>query len=276
MAYVLALPFIIGFFGLVLASMFGQPVRRLKDLYFINTGEVDDHGHKVFVNLPSYMKDFFSWTKDPMHAVIAKLHPLLSMIGSMLQNKDWYGIEIRHSADPAVNQAMQELKYVFKQFVPFSFANAGKLTGSSVSTPLKVATGAGALIVAPADAGKSDAQRLADDLVRAGIPSKERTQAQADHSALVGQLIGLQRIGKAGPLMQQSLTSGKISSKDVQHIMKQASMTPLQSSVNRLSAADAEKVAALTTPQESREIRPIVAAKDQRAGRPMYSGFASF
>jgi hypothetical protein len=270
MAYVLALPFIIGFFGLVLAAMFGQPIRRLRDLYVVNTGEVDDHGHKVFVSLPSYMKDLMSWTKDPMHAVISKLHPLISMIGEMLQNRDFYGVEIAHSGDPLVDKALQELKFAFKQFVPFSFTNAGKLSGSSVSTPLKAATLAGALTVAPAAAGKSDAQNLADELVHEGIPPKARTQEQADHSALVAQLIGLQRIGKAGALLQQSLASGKINEKDKQHIMKQAALTPLQASVSRLQAPDAEKVAQAATPKEYQEIRSIVAAKDQRAGRPMY------
>lgn len=274
MAYVVALPLIIGIFGALLAAMFGQPIRRLRDYYAIQTGEVDDHGHKVTVMLPSYMKDVLSFGRHPMQAIINKLHPILSLIGSMLQNKDFYGVEIRHSGDPAMKQILQELKYVGKQFVPFSITNANKLSGSEVSTPLKIATRTGALLVAPSSAGKSDAQNLADDLVRESLPQNSRTQEQADHSALRSQMVGLQRIGKGADEIAKAVSAGKLNAKDVVYIERQSRLTPLQASVAHLNLQDSERVLQAATPEEKQQIQPQIAAKEMRADRrPRFTGF---
>lgn len=272
MAYVLALPIIVGLFGAVLAAMFGQRITRPKDLYFVKTGEVDDHGNPVRVVVPSYMKDLFAWSKHPVESLVNKLHPLLSMLGAMMTNRDYYGVEIRHSGDPVMKQILSELGYFAKQFVPFSGRNAGKLANSDVSTPLKIATGTGALLVAPSSSSKTDAEQLASELVREQIPPKARTQEDADHSALVGQLTGLMRIGKGQTLMQQSLAAHKITAKDVANIQRNAALTPLQVSVKRLSYADTLKVESVATPQEEQQLRPMIAAK--AAKRPMaYAGF---
>lgn len=274
MVYVLALPLLIGFLGAVLTAMFGQKIERLRDYYAIKTGEVDDHGHPVRVMLPSYMKDVLSFSHNPMQAVINKLHPILSIIGQMLQNKDFFGVEIRHSGDPVMKQILQDLRYAGEQITPFSIRNAQKLKGSEVSTGLKAATVTGALLVAPSYAGKSDAQNLADELVREGISPKARTSEQAEHSKLVAQITGLERIGKGADLMQQSLSAGNINAHDVARIQKQAHLTPLQASVAHLNLQDAEKVAAVATPAEQAQLRPMIAAKEMRADRrPRFSGF---
>lgn len=270
MAYVLALPLIIGFFGALLSAMFGQSVERLKDLYFVKTGEVDDHGHAVRVVIPSYMKDVTAYSKHPLQSLVNKLHPILSAIGSMLMNKDYYGISIRNEGDPVLKQILSEAQYAGKQFLPFSFTNAHKLKGSEVSTPLKIATGTGALLVAPSYAGKSDAQNLADDIVHESMPTKARTQEAADHSALRSQLVGLARIGKGQDEMAQAVAQGKLDAKDVAYIHRQAQLTPLQASVSHLGLPDALKVEAIATPKEQQELRPMIAAKSLRAGKPMY------
>lgn len=270
MAYVLAMPLLIGLIGAVLSAMFGQTPDRLRDYFFVKTGETDDHGHAVRVAIPSYMRDLMSWSRHPLTTLTNKLHPLISMVASMLQNKDYFGVEIRHSGDPIMKQILQDLAYAGKQLTPFSFTNANKLSGSGVSTPLKIATSTGALLVAPSYAGKSPAEELADDINHDAIPQKVRTQEQADHSALVNQLTSLERAGKAQALMQKSLADGKITSKDVATIMKQSALTPLQASVNRLSLQDAEKVNAVASTAEQAQLRPLIAAKAVRAGKPMY------
>lgn len=275
MVYILALPLLLGIFGAILSAMLGTTPQKLKDYFFVKTKETDDHGNPVRLVLPSYMRDVFSWSKHPLNSVVNKLHPLLSMIGQMLQNRDFFGVEIRHSGDPVMKQILQELRYVGAEFVPFTGRNIQKLSGSNVSTPLKIATGIGLAQIASPSAGKSDAQSLADDLIREQLPTKARTQEQADHSALVGQITGLMRNGKGQELLQKSLASGKITQRDADRIIKQSSLTQLQASVQRLGLDDAEKVDRLASPEEQRQLRPMIAAKATRAGRPMYrmSGF---
>lgn len=273
MAYVLALPLLIGIFGAVLSAMFGKKPKNLKDYYFVQTGDIDDHGNPVRLVLPSYMKDVFHATGHPLTTITNKLHPILSMVSQMLMNKDFYGIEIRHSGDPILRQMLQELGYLGKQIEPFSIRNVQKQLGSNASTGVKVA-GLFGVTQAPASAGKTSAEELASELVQQQIPPKIRTQEQADHSALVSQITGLMRAGKGQQLMQQSLTAGKITARDVLNIQRQSLLTPLQASVNRLSYGDAEKVEQVATPEEKQQLTPIIAKKKERAGKPvLYTGF---
>lgn len=273
MAYVLALPIIIGIFGAVLAAMFGQRPKQLKDYYAIKTGEIDDHGNPVRVQLPSYVRDMVSYSKHPLQTLSNKLHPLLAMLSQMLQNRDFFNVEIRHEGDPVMKQILEEIGYVGKQLAPFSVRNAQKLTGSHASIPIRVAAAVGALQIAPSSAGYTAAQEKANDLMREQIPTKSRTQEAADHSALVSQLTGLQRIGKGSQAISAALAAGKITTKDVEKIQKNASVSQLVATVNHLSLSDAKKVESVANPEERLQLRPVIAKKSEKSGKLIYANF---
>lgn len=267
MAYTLALPLLVGLFGAVLSAFFGKKPQTLKDYYFVQTGDIDDHGNPVRVVLPSYMKDLFHAFRHPLSTVTNKLHPLLSMVAQMLENKDFYGIEIRHAGDPVMKQILEELKYVGKEVIPFTGRNASK----AQSTALKVA-GLVGVTQAPAYASKTAAQELADELNAEKMPTSARTQEQADHSALRSQIIGQERAGQQTGLLAKSEAEGKITPHDASYISRMAGMTRLQASVSHLSIDDAQKVLEKATPDEKREIAPIIAQKKARSAKFMYAG----
>lgn len=273
MAYVLALPLIVGLFGAVLLAMFGQRAKKLKDYYAVPTGEIDDHGNPVHVQIPSYMRDIFAYSKHPLQTLTNKLHPLLSMLAQMMQNRDYFGTEIRSEGDPVMKQILQELGYVAKTVAPFSIKNAQKLSGSHASPGMQIATAVGALQITPASAGYTVAQEKASDLLHDSMPKNTRTQEQADHSALVSQLTGLTRAGKGSQAVSQALASGDITAKDVANINRNAAMTQLAATVNRLSLSDAMKVESVATPEEKNQLRPMMAKKAERAGKPIFAGW---
>lgn len=107
MSYVIALPIVVGAIGGILTYLWtGKHPEGLKDYFFPK----DRRGKRW--NVASYMKDVHSYATDPVRTVKNKVHPLLSMILEMLENKDFYGHEIRNPDHPVVKQALEELKHM--------------------------------------------------------------------------------------------------------------------------------------------------------------------
>lgn len=268
MAYTLGLPVLVGLMGAVLSAMFRQKPEQLKDYYFVKTGEVDERGNPIRVSLPSYMKDVFHAANDPKSTVTNKLHPLLSTLGDMLHNKDFYGVEIRHSGDPVMKQILQELGFAGKQFIPFTYRNAATLHESKAPLALQAA-GLVGVTKAPASVNKSSAQALADQINSDARPNATRTSEQAEHGKLRSRLTGMLRIGKGQDELTTALRNGDISPKEAVAIQHAARMTTLQASVNHLSLNDAERVYEKASPDEKKQLEPILLAKRDRATRPM-------
>lgn len=268
MAYTLALPLLVGSMGAVLNAMFGQKPEDLKDFYFIKTGETDERGNPVRLSLPSYMKDVFHAAHDPLSTVTNKLHPILSTTAQMLQNKDFYGVEIRHAGDHPIRQILQELGYVGGTLVPFTGRNLMKEIKAG-APPVVIAGGLAGLTQAPNSVGKSDAQNLADEIARASMPRRTRTSEEAEHSALKSRVIALLRNKdpRAGQVLRTALQERKLGQKDVPYIQRLAGMTALQASMSHLGLNDAERVFEKANPREKMELAAIMQRKRAEAPR---------
>lgn len=277
MAYTLALPILVGALGAAMSSLFGQKPEQLKDYYFVKTGDLDEKGQPIRVALPSYMKDVFHAAKDPASTITNKLHPLLSTLGDMLRNKDFYGTEIRHAGDPVMKQILQELGYAAKQFTPFTARNAAKLHAAKAPLILQ-AGGLVGITQAPDDVNKSDAQNLADRITRESMPTRARTSEEAVASQLRGRLIATVRQGNQAEL-STALRNGQITPKQATAIQHAATMTPLQLAVSHMDLNNAQRVFEKATPEERRQLQPLIAKKqnttsNQLAGTtrgPIYS-----
>jgi hypothetical protein len=144
-AYVIALPFVTGLMGAMIGYMYtGNGPEELKDYFFPKTGRKRPDGTDDRMSLPSYMKDvyeyghdisgFVKYGADPTSTLKNKLHPLLGTISQMVDNKDFFGGAIRSPGDPAVQQLMDEAKYIMSSVTPFStrnFSQQQKLRGES-------------------------------------------------------------------------------------------------------------------------------------------------
>ncbi len=133
-AYIIALPFMTSVIGSVLTYLYtGEQPRDLKDRFFPRTGKIRPDGSEDRLSLPSYMKDvyeyyhdlagFGKYGSDPTRTLQNKMHPLISTIGQMISNKDFFGANIRNPTSPLVAQLIDEGRYLFKQIQPFSVRN---------------------------------------------------------------------------------------------------------------------------------------------------------
>ncbi len=59
------------------------------DWWAFRDGGKDDRGNPTRMVLPTYMKDIWAWWRSPGHTLVAKLHPLASLSGEMLRNRDY-------------------------------------------------------------------------------------------------------------------------------------------------------------------------------------------
>jgi hypothetical protein len=129
--YVFGLVFLTAIAGAILQYLYtGEGPKELKDVFFPRDGGTTTAGAPSRKSLPSYMKDVYEYGHDlsgfvkyganPTHTLQNKMHPLLSTIGQVLENEDFYGAKIRSPGDPALKQLQDEAGYLLQQFMPFS------------------------------------------------------------------------------------------------------------------------------------------------------------
>src|SRR5947207_1914668 len=83
-------------------------------------GGTVDQGRPQRLSLPTYVKDVVSYWQQPGQTLAHKIHPAITTTIDMLENHDFYGTKIRNEDDPIVKQALDSLKFIGKQFQPFS------------------------------------------------------------------------------------------------------------------------------------------------------------
>jgi hypothetical protein len=129
-AYTVALPVVVGLLGAAMGFMYtGHGPQTLMDMYHVPTGQIGANGQEEKVQLPTYMRDVFSWTDHPGKTFVSKTHPLLAATVQALNNRDFYYHQIVNPDDPLVDQAAEFGKYVAEQFVPFSIRNMQERPG---------------------------------------------------------------------------------------------------------------------------------------------------
>jgi len=127
MAYVLALPIISGMTGAITNYLYtGQPPKELKDYYFPRTGKMNADGTPERISIPGYMRDAWAYSIKPTSTIENKLHPFISDVIQMLNNKDYYGYEIVNPDDPLIKKVGEWASYVGKSAMPFSIQGMQK------------------------------------------------------------------------------------------------------------------------------------------------------
>lgn len=259
MAYVASLPIVTGMLGAMMQYLWtGKGPQSLHDYYYPKTGEKDDEGKDKRVALPSYMKDVYAYMHSPGQTLLHKLHPDIGLMADMLQNKDFYGTEIRHPDDPAMKQILDVASYVGKQFIPFGVRNAidsgnkaGKILPFIGVTP------------APKSITNTPAEELAGELVKNELPVGSRTQEQADKAAKVR---GLRKELAAGvDNRDKALEAGQLTPQDAQKLGKSQGQNYLVRAVKGLDSSDAVKVYQAANEREREQIYAMVDVKIGRA-----------
>ncbi|MGE1061180.1 LPD5 domain-containing protein [Megasphaera paucivorans] len=240
MSYALALPITVGLVGAVTQYLYtGQTPQSIKDLYYPQTGMLDQNGKTQRVELPSYMKDLYAYYDHPGRTLVNKLHPMLSMIASMLENKDFYGTKIYNEDDNMLDKIGEMGKYVLSQFVPYSLQGGKRqadLGGDFLSKALPFV----GVTPAPSDVNKSPLERRMSELVEARMPAGAKTQAQSDKSDLKRSILRdmQENGGKPTSSLADAYRNGDINRAEYKTLLRKGRLTPLERSADALSMQD--------------------------------------
>jgi hypothetical protein len=264
MAYAMALPIMVGTIGGTMTYlMTGQRPQEVKDYFMPRTGQVDANGNAARLNLPSYMKDVLAYSKHPGTSLTHSLNPMFSGIADLLDNKDFYDVQIRNPDDPLWKQGSEVAQFAAKQFIPFSVSGTQQLheMGSPLRKEILPFFG---ITPVPSRMTMTPAQELAAEITGANLPGAPRTQEQFQRSKLVTEIVQEFRNGQntAGrTAMAQGFQTGQLNARTVQTIIDKLKYTPLQFQVSHMDVPAAMRVWRVATPAERVKLTPMVELK---------------
>jgi hypothetical protein len=264
MAYDASLVFVVGLLGAITQYVrTGKGPQELKDYYFPKTGGLDSHGDPTRISFPSYMKDLYHYTQAPVKTITNKLNPILSTIGQMLENKDFYGTKIRNEDDPLTKQAMSEAVYILKQITPFSIRNMQKNLETGNKSLFDTVGPWVGITPAPYDINQTKAEKLAHEIAASHQSIGGRTQEQMERSKLLNDLTRQYRMSdpKATDNLYEAYQQGLISHRQMQNVVVNARLTPLQRMVRNFTLEETERVYAKANDEEKAQIEHILQRK---------------
>jgi hypothetical protein len=268
MAYAMALPLVVGTMGGITTYLLtGEHPRELKDYFFPRTGRTNPDGTDERISFPSYVKDVAAFKEQgPKKTVLNKLHPMVSAIGDMLDNKDFYGTEIRHPDDPALSQVGELAEHVGKQFEPFSFRGYRQARENQDPKSMAAAAFLG-ITRAPKYVTQTPAQKEMDKWRREHAPEAPRTREQAEHAQTRRQIETSIRHGDiegARAATRRGIVSGKLGETDADTIANRLQGSPQQNTFKNLPTEEQLKVWNVSTTRERDQFRPLLADRIQR------------
>lgn len=273
MAYTLALPIVTGYIGaLVNYAYTGEGPKEPKDYFFPRTGRTLANGEPERISLPTYMKDVYAFAKHPLETGGHKVHPLISMIADMLENKDFYGVEIRHPDDPLVKQVGQLISYAAEQASPLSLRNLQKRAQAEgrpgVKGTLREAVSPAGLqsffgiTPAPSSVTHTAAEEKALDLLERRRPKGTRTTEEYDRQARRSYLRGELAAGRMQPRdLAAHVQAGEITPKEAGAALSQMREAPIVHLTRSFSLDDFLDVWDAANPREQEQLRPLLLSK---------------
>lgn len=287
-AYTVALPIVVGMYGAAFHyALYGKAPEHLLDYFYVPLPD----GSRA--QLPSYIRDgipifrdvalFFSGQAGTAmtglaQKAVAKLNPLLTAVGEMLSNKDFYGQEIWEHGKP-----LSGLTPVAEQFLPISIRNASRISDEGGNW-LRQSLNAVGITQAPAWAGRSEAANLAREYMVATYPrGPEDAQTIAErqlHSHLrqklakgesgIGEIEKAMEVGTISGDYGMKLLSGAANPKtplelDYQHLHLNQALDVW----NHMDANEQSSLESALTQKFSREY-PRMAPEAQKALRDKY------
>jgi hypothetical protein len=274
LSYTMVYPVVIGMFGAMLMKlMTGKNAQTIKDLYYPQTGGVDENGNPHRSALPSYMKDYFHLIDNPVQAATNWLNPLPQSLVQMLENKDYNGVKIRNEDDPLVRQVAGEVMHVIKQWEPYSIENMQKNHQTGNKTLLDTVGPWVGVTPAGYDINQTKAERVAHDIEMSHQEIGGRTEEQFQRSRLIGELSRQYKMGVQGAQenIQAAHDKGLISETQMRNIYDDSNYTVLQNMVRHggghgmaMSLEETKRVFAHATPEEKGQLQQMLDKKQIR------------
>jgi hypothetical protein len=267
MAYVLALPLLIGFIGAVYAYLrWGRLPDDRKDYFFPRTGNYDEQGRPERISLPGYMKDQVHWLglglgqAHPLQAARNKLNPLVGRMADVLANEDFWGTMIHDPHDPIYQRRLDDLKYFFG-IRPYAWSNIQRERARGAGPVMQVLPFVG-ITAAPGYVTQTPAEALQAELLgergpKAGQPKESYARARA--RAEVAQ--ALRQRKPAGPVIAEHMKAGNLTREDLVRVLQQVGTDRFVRGFKALGVDQALDVWEVANSQERGKVRGVLILK---------------
>uniref|UniRef100_A0A6H1ZBK5 Large polyvalent protein associated domain-containing protein n=1 Tax=viral metagenome TaxID=1070528 RepID=A0A6H1ZBK5_9ZZZZ len=240
----------------------GKPPEEPKDYLFPKTGKKNPDGSDERLSLPTYAKDWYAWSHRPLETIIHKIHPLWGLLGDLATNEDYFNVEVRHTDDPLLNQAVQLAKHIGNSFKPISLRNYEKMERVTPKDKRNIWISITGITSAPSYITRSPAQKLMTRIIVERIPPKTKTKEEFEKSAYRKTLKNRIRKGERIDHKEAKQMLGQVS---YNRLIKEAKMPPFADSFKRLGIKDALNVYAIATEEERKQVIKILKDKYNRA-----------
>jgi len=272
MAYLAALPVMTGMLGATTQYLLtGKGPDELRDYFFPKTGEKDAQGRDIRLTIPSYMKDVYHYGHDTVGTIAGKVHPAISLVRNMLNNKDYFDRPIRNADDPFIKQLWDTAKYTAQQMSPIGITQAVQAASNS-QRPAETAANFVGVTQAPKWLSMSKAEQLAQKLNSAhqGSGSVETAGAQKQYTKKNDILDRLRNGSQADKFaaqrdLQEMVASGELPANSARHIVSNSKHAYLVNQLTHLDANETLRVYRAATPEERAQIKDQVASKITRS-----------
>jgi hypothetical protein len=244
------------------------------DFWAFRDGTLDDQGREQRWVLPTYNKDLFAYWENPAHTLLAKTHPLISLVADIVRGKDYYNVRFRDPKASWIEKRWAEMKYVAKSFIPFWIRGAGKVTeteGGVVQTlkekPQKIVGPLFGVMPATSAYTMSPAEKVAVAYIGDQTPVGGYSAKQGEKFDVSRKIVKYARKEKlTNEEIQDRIESefpGTFTTAQINKIVKRGRMTFLQAMVasSRMHGEEAFDVYSKASPKEQEDIRPLVRKK---------------
>lgn len=225
--------------------------------------KIDKEGNRI--SLPTYMRDLFSLVHSPISYIQHSLSGWISRFSEVIQNKDFYGVEVHDRDESFINQRLDDLIHM----VPLPFGVSSYKRMKEEKQPIeRQISGFLGFTKAPYYIEQTKAEQMAGELISGYMPERPRTKEEFKKSQLIKTHASeIQRaIKDKTPLdtivegITSDVKSGKLHLDDIKRIQRRL-REPLETRTQRLSLSDAFKVWDVANEGERVRLKPIVAKK---------------
>jgi hypothetical protein len=194
---------------------------------------------------------------------------MISLVGEMFLNRDFWGTEIRNPKDPALRQVQDLAEHLGKSLLPFSVRNWEQYRNDGASKMEAALLSASGVGVAPGYVAKSPAQKYLQQYFASIAPAGSRTQEQYDRSEMRRKILSGIRSGRGIDGIEWKT---QFSPRQMMEIRKEAKMPQIRDAVHRAPLDVALNAYAIASDAERDLIAGEVLHKVQTTGQAVVSG----
>ena len=270
MAFAFASFMVAGLIGALLTKLWtGKNPQTWKDYLYPTTADGTRH------NIPGYPGQVVSMLHAPVQTTVNKMAPIWGLMWDAVQNRDFYGTEIRHKDDPVMKQLLQFGTWASEQAIPFSFSGGAKLLEkrgaedtlaglwhAAKQNPGDVLLGQLGFQPSAAFIQNDSALNLAHEYSLSNRTPGTRTKEQAEHSKALAAVEQMYRTGKVDRAAIDRLRKeGKLPGNSVSRAAMESRFPAIVTASRSLSIEQILNVFEKATPEEQKQLRPYVERK---------------